>query len=98
MAPVPSTRSFRAMTVRSLSPWLAVPLVAAVLSFSTTAQAEDPMEGMEGMQDTQEEKFERSDGWNRATNIMAFSSAALQVLMPRVFYSDPEVTVGWKAR
>jgi hypothetical protein len=41
---------------------------------------------------------ERSDGWNRATNIMALSSAALQVLMPRVFFSDPEVTVGWKAR
>lgn len=29
---------------------------------------------------------------------MALSGAALQVLMPRVFFSDPEVTVGWKAR
>jgi hypothetical protein len=43
-------------------------------------------------------EIERGDGWNRATNIMALSSMALQVLMPRVFYSDPEVTVGWKAR
>jgi hypothetical protein len=41
---------------------------------------------------------ERSDGWDTATNIMALSSAGLQLIMPRVFYSDPEVTVGWKAR
>ena len=26
------------------------------------------------------------------------ASAGTQLLMPRVFYSDPEVTVGWKAR
>ena len=32
----------------------------------------------------------RSQGWKDATNIL--------LLMPRVFYSDPEVTVGWKAR
>lgn len=87
MAPVPSTRCLRAWSLRSLSHWLAVPLVAAVLSFSTNARAA-----------TDEELPERSGGWNRATNIMALSSAALQVLMPRVFYSDPEVTVGWKAR
>jgi len=29
---------------------------------------------------------------------MALSSTGLVLLMPRVFYSDPEVTVGWKAR
>ena len=40
----------------------------------------------------------RSDGWNQATNILAFTSVATQVLMPRVFFSDPEVTAGWKAR
>ncbi|HEX7668076.1 MAG TPA: hypothetical protein VF395_00765 [Polyangiaceae bacterium] len=40
----------------------------------------------------------RDDGWNRATNILAVSAGAVEVLMPRVFYSDPEVTVGWKAR
>lgn len=90
-----SHRSLRAWSVRSLFRWLAVPLVAAaVLSFSTNARADDdPMMEMEEKPD-----FERSGGWNRATNIMALSSAALQVLMPRVFYSDPEVTVGWKAR
>jgi hypothetical protein len=41
---------------------------------------------------------ERSDSWNTATNILVVSSAAFQLVMPRVFYSDPEVTVGWKAR
>jgi hypothetical protein len=29
---------------------------------------------------------------------MAVSSAAFELLMPRVFFSDPEVTAGWKAR
>lgn len=41
---------------------------------------------------------ERSEGWNQATTIMALSAMGLELVMPRVFYSDPEVTVGWKAR
>jgi hypothetical protein len=41
---------------------------------------------------------ERSDSWNTATNILSVSSVAFQLVMPRVFYSDPEITVGWKAR
>jgi hypothetical protein len=41
---------------------------------------------------------ERSDGWNTATNVLAVSSLAIELLLPRVFYSDPEVTTGWKAR
>lgn len=41
---------------------------------------------------------ERSEGWHDATTITALSAMAVQLLMPRVFYSDPEVTVGWKAR
>lgn len=40
----------------------------------------------------------RSDAWAKASNITALSAMGLVVLMPRVFYSDPEVTVGWKAR
>lgn len=40
----------------------------------------------------------RSEGWKDATNILTLSSLGVQLLMPRVFYSDPEVTVGWKAR
>ena len=41
---------------------------------------------------------ERSEAWKNATNIMALSSAGLVMIMPRIFYSDPEVTAGWKAR
>jgi hypothetical protein len=41
---------------------------------------------------------DRSASWNGATKIMALSSAGLVMIMPRVFYSDPEVTAGWKAR
>jgi len=41
---------------------------------------------------------ERSSGWRTATTITAVGALGTQLLMPRVFYSDPEVTVGWKAR
>ena len=41
---------------------------------------------------------ERSASWNSATKVMALSSAGLVMIMPRIFYSDPEVTAGWKAR
>lgn len=41
---------------------------------------------------------ERSQGWKDATNVLTLSALGVQLLMPRVFYSDPEVTVGWKAR
>jgi hypothetical protein len=41
---------------------------------------------------------DRSNAWSQATNIMAVSAIGLQLVMPRVFYSDPEVTAGWKAR
>ena len=41
---------------------------------------------------------DRSDGWNQATQLLAMSSLALEALLPRIFYSDPDVTVGWKAR
>jgi hypothetical protein len=41
---------------------------------------------------------DRSDGWNTATNILAVSSLAVELLLPRVFFSDPDVTAGWKGR
>jgi hypothetical protein len=46
----------------------------------------------------EQEPEPRSQGWKDATNILTLSSLGVQLLMPRVFYSDPEVTVGWKAR
>ncbi len=41
---------------------------------------------------------DRDDTWETVTTITTISAAASQLLMPRVFYSSPEVTVGWKAR
>lgn len=41
---------------------------------------------------------ERSEAWDDATTILALSSLGVQLVMPRVFYADPEVTAGWKAR
>jgi hypothetical protein len=40
----------------------------------------------------------RDQGWGVATTVTMGSAAALQLVMPRIFYSDPETTVGWKAR
>jgi hypothetical protein len=40
----------------------------------------------------------RSAAWNDATTILALSALGLELVMPRVFYADPEVTAGWKAR
>jgi hypothetical protein len=41
---------------------------------------------------------QRSIPWQTVTSITAVSAMATQVFMPRVFYADPETTVGWKAR
>jgi hypothetical protein len=40
----------------------------------------------------------RSDAWNTATNILAASALGVELVMPRVFFSDPDVTAGYKAR
>jgi hypothetical protein len=41
---------------------------------------------------------ERDDTWATVTTITMATAGATQLLMPRIFYSDPEVTVGWKGR
>jgi hypothetical protein len=41
---------------------------------------------------------ERDVPWQTVTGVTLAAGATLQVLMPRVFYADPEVTVGWKGR
>lgn len=41
---------------------------------------------------------ERSEAWDTATTVLTLSTVGLGLVMPRVFYADPEVTVGWKAR
>ena len=40
----------------------------------------------------------RDQGWGTATAVTVGAAGAVQLLMPRIFYSDPESTVGWKAR
>jgi len=70
---------------------LLAPLVAgsALLLASAEAKAQDAMPSPAP---------DRSSAWNSATKVMALSSAGLVMIMPRIFYSDPEVTAGWKAR
>lgn len=41
---------------------------------------------------------ERDVTWQTVTGVTLALGAATQVFMPRVFYADPEVTVGWKGR
>jgi hypothetical protein len=45
-----------------------------------------------------QEAPDRSEAWDDASLVLALSAMGMEVLMPRVFYSDPEVTAGWKAR
>jgi hypothetical protein len=40
----------------------------------------------------------RDQTWGTVTTITMASAGAVELLMPRIFYSDPEVTEGWKAR
>lgn len=40
----------------------------------------------------------RDQTWGTVTTITAAAGLGFNVLMPRIFYSDPEATVGWKAR
>jgi hypothetical protein len=40
----------------------------------------------------------RNHDWQTVTTITMLGAAGTQLFMPRIFYSDPEVTVGWKAR
>jgi hypothetical protein len=69
-----------------------VPIVAAaVLGVATFASSSADAQ-------SQPVRIERSEAWSDATNILALSSIGLQLIMPRVFYADPEVTAGWKAR
>lgn len=41
---------------------------------------------------------DRNETWGGVTTATAVASVATSVLMPRVFYSSPEATVGWRAR
>jgi hypothetical protein len=41
---------------------------------------------------------DRDKTWQTVTGITMAAGVATQVFMPRVFYADPEVTVGWKGR
>jgi hypothetical protein len=41
---------------------------------------------------------ERDETWDTVTLATALGAFGVELLMPRVFYSSPEVTVGWKTR
>lgn len=41
---------------------------------------------------------DRSSTWQTVTSITMVAGVATTALMPRIFYSDPEATVGYKAR
>lgn len=72
-----------------------VPLAAAAaLGVVTLASAPASAQSMPQA----DPSLERSAAWDDATTIMALSTWGLQLVMPRVFYADPEVTAGWKAR
>ncbi|HEY2511472.1 MAG TPA: hypothetical protein VGI39_11475 [Polyangiaceae bacterium] len=40
----------------------------------------------------------RDQNWGTVSSVTVATAGVLALVMPRVFYSDPEATVGWKAR
>ena len=40
----------------------------------------------------------RDSNWGTVSSVTVATAGVLQLVMPRIFYSDPEATVGWKAR
>ena len=40
----------------------------------------------------------RNETWDSVTLATSLGAVGVELLMPRIFYSSPEVTVGWKAR
>jgi hypothetical protein len=65
-------------------PILALPLLATLVSISQPAIAQTPPE--------------RDSNWGAVSTVSLLVGAGTELFMPRVFYADPEVTVGWKAR
>ena len=41
---------------------------------------------------------ERDDGWGTVSTISMLVGVGTVSVMPRIYYNDPEATVGWKAR
>ena len=41
---------------------------------------------------------QRNATWGTASSVTMIVNAGLVTLMPRIYYNDPEATVGWKAR
>lgn len=64
---------------------LVLAAVLAGLAFASPAYAQTPPPT-------------RDQTWGAVTTATMASAGAIELLMPRVFYADPEVTVGWKAR
>jgi hypothetical protein len=68
-------------------------LAALVLLGARTAQAADPVDPRTGLFIPQ-----RDTGWDTATTITSIAAMGIELLSPRTFSADPEVTTGWKAR
>ncbi len=41
---------------------------------------------------------DRDENWGTVSTVSLLVGAGTELLMPRIFYSDPEATVGWKGR
>ena len=65
--------------------WSVPTVFALLLGAGSTARADTPPPS-------------RDQTWGAVTSVTMASAGIIELLMPRIFYSDPEVTEGWKAR
>lgn len=71
--------------MRGMRKRLALGLASALALVATSASAQTPPPS-------------RDSTWGTVSTITAVGALGFEAVMPRFFYSDPEVTVGWKAR
>lgn len=83
MLSVGSTTSLRDLRHRRFWIALLATVLACCIVWPSPARAQD---------------VERDETWGTVSSIATVSAVASQVLIPRIFYSAPSVTVGWRAR
>ena len=81
----------------AVGPSLARPLEAFPMRFSTSALIASVV-FLSAHSALAQTAPERDKTWGAISTASLVIGAGTELLMPRVFYADPEVTVGWKSR
>jgi hypothetical protein len=73
-------------------------IVAATLTALTATLALEQSAAAQNTQATTVQTVARDQGWGTVSDVALAVAVLSPTLMPRVYYSDPTATVGWKGR